>query len=158
MSKLSLGRSVLAAVGVLAAASVAFAEEYSLPGISCIGVGDNGEISYVGGNAANAHTSTDATFRCPVIRRAPDTSAVTGVVVYVNDQHASEGVECYVRSCDPLGASCDSGAPDTSSSTGDDTLILGDADGDTDGWAYLSCTVPEMDAGFSRVYGYRWND
>src|SRR5688500_1665015 len=138
-SRVGSGRGALAALGVLAVASVSFAEEYSLPGNSCVAEGPFSAL-YFSDLAKNSNITNAISLLCPIIRRAPDTSAVSAVEVEVKGH--LEGIECYVRSCGPDGSSCAASATDSSSSVGHDTLLLGNVDGDPDGWAYLKCELP----------------
>lgn len=143
---------------VTTVASLGVAETFTMSSTAC--VEPDGKIYYAAGNAENPSTSdSNASFRCPIFRQSADTNAITDIYVTVDDQHDDEGVECFAKSCDSVGGSCDNTATDTSSGTGNEELSLGSADGDPDGYVYLICSIPEDDGGdATRVYAYRWSD
>jgi hypothetical protein len=138
--------------------------EFSSPGLECVrneAQGDtSGSIVYDLNLALNASTTSFAVFRCPIQRRAPDTSSVTSIAVTVTDNNPAAGnaIECFVRSCSSSGSSC-STSPTVASGPGTTTLSLGSVSGDVNGLAYITCTVPpRTDNARSGVESYVWTD
>lgn len=156
-----LGTSV-ALVATAFITTSAAAEEFSLPGHACIeDAASLGNLAYELERAVNTSSTQDAVLRCPVFRDPPDASTITALSVSGTDNNPAVGrsVECFLRSCDINAGSC---AVSSTLSSGAGSFVLNfnsAIDGDPDGFAYYTCTVPPTSGGVrSSVRAYTWDD
>lgn len=150
---------VLGILMSLSIASVAFAGTYSAPGVNC--VDEKGYIEY-GGWAYNSDTSSMTTFFCPIIRYGLDTTDLSNLYVSMEDQNNDYdgSVSCFLRSCNLNGIGCTTSSAASTGGTwrGTTTLSMGSVDGYTNGAAFMQCSIPHYDVGYSGIHGYRWTD
>lgn len=161
MSKLSnLALRAAAAALVLGLSGSADAAFYTFPGSRC--VAGTQSSAYYTDNLIVASGGTSV--YCPLLRRAPDAQAITGLGVSVNDGTSQQGVECMVRSCNANGIGCSNSSIVSTSAafTGISTLSLGSVSGFTNGLVFLTCSLPSPGTangqGGSYIAGYKWND
>lgn len=166
---MKLVRNLVAALMVLGMVSVqtlSGAESYSLPGANC--ASEHITESYVSfGNLYNS-SNTGGYIACPMVRRAPDTSSVSGITVVVNDQGTVDTVTaggyhtgavcCTARSCDENGGSCSISPQVCSTGTGIQPLALASVTGSTNGYAYVRCSHGWAQSGQSAIVSVRWSD
>jgi hypothetical protein len=115
-------------------------------GLECMPEGLT-SAQYVGGNIySNATSTTNLTFLCPLARNQSDQSgSVLGVEVSVLDSHSGDEITCFARSCTDEGGGCLNSVSDSSGipDIGNVTLVLGNVSSQIEGYAYVSCSVPE---------------
>jgi hypothetical protein len=145
IKKAGVATALIAGTGLFAlTADAAWRTTYS--GLECMPEG-LASAQYVGGNIySNSISTTNLVFVCPLARNESDLSgAVLGVEVSVLDNHTGDEITCFARSCTDEGGGCDnslvfgSGIADT----GNETLVLGNVPSEIEGYAYVSCSVPE---------------
>lgn len=160
-----LGGLVFTAVTQMASATVTkYVQDYV--GNRCVEYSDSTpDIEYYGSAAENgAGTSQD--FYCPVTFEHETT--IDGYVMtadaltwsaYVDDDHASENVSCFLRICTLDAASCETTGSVSSSGTGVQLLTGGSLStlaGDSYFVPYLRCTIPAVSSGNeSGIVSYR---
>jgi hypothetical protein len=145
-------------LAALVTAGITHAENFASPGLVCVPE-SGARITYLGGNALN-ESQVDVTYRCPIVRRAPDGANITNIQVGIDDQHGQRTVSCFARSCTLTGGACSNSNTGISGpGTGRETLSLGSVLGNSGGYAYIACDVPQAQApGFSAVQGLSWTD
>jgi hypothetical protein len=149
----------LAIVG-LAATPVA-ATTITWPGLECAEADDTAsEILYNNGKAFNDDDVNDMEMECPIPRINSDVAgSMADIVVRVDDSHAAEAVECYAQSCNWSVSSCFTSGTVASSGEGFQSLTLGSLSTYSNGPGFISCDVPDKDAGDrSGVLSYRTAD
>lgn len=157
-AKITLATAAFLGVAGLTSISVA-ATTVTYPGIECVEANDTTpELLNDNGKTFNDHDIYNAELECPLPYLDSNLGgSISAIHVRVDDSHPAESVSCYAAACTWDGTSCLT-TPVKNSGNGFQSLYLGSTNAWTNGYAYISCAVPDKENGNrSGILSYRVN-